>query len=581
MGRVAAFRGPTPRPAWRYKLIQKRWIDPQPIPEAIRQALSDYAPIERALLAGRGLRSLGEAQTYLARRSNQSSDPLAMAGMEQAVDRLLEARQRKQRVVVYGDYDADGTTATALLVEALQAAGVATEWYIPNRFTEGYGLNSAALRSLADDGAELVVSVDCGIRAKRIIERAPVDVIVTDHHLPGEQLPAAVAVLNPHRMDDKYPFKGLSGVGIAYKLAQAVLGEAENGAAEGLLDLVAVGTVADLAPLAEENRRLVWEGLTRLNAAARPGLRALAEFAGYRADSLDARSIGFGLGPRLNAAGRLGDAGEAVRLLLAPAGPEAWERASTLDALNRDRQRLTSESLEVAQQLTQRAPLAKHVRLAVDESFHEGVVGLVASRLAERAYRPALIGVREGSRIRGSARSIPEFHITEALDRCADLLVKYGGHSQAAGFTLESSRLAEFAERMDSIAGSQFEGQDLAPEMQIDAILGFDQLNEQLMLFIDQLEPCGPANPYPLFQSNGVVILAKRAVGADRRHLKLSLRQLGIVFDAIGFRLADRLPELPRVVDLVYRLERNEFRGVVSLQLNVQDIRPGRTSAEG
>lgn len=526
------------------------------------------------------MRTRSQAETFLSRRSEDASDPFALADMPRAVERLLEARRRQQRVVVYGDYDADGATATALLVEALQTAGITTDWYVPNRFAEGYGLNSAALQSLADAGADLVVSVDCGIRASTIIEQSPVEIIVTDHHLPGDRLPPAVAVLNPNRADDGYPFKGLSGVGIAYKLAQAVLDRVGGDGAGQLLDLVAVGTVADLAPLADENRQLVWQGLQRLNSAARPGLRALAEFSGYRANSLSASAIGYGLGPRLNAAGRLADAGQAVRLLLARAGPEAWERASALDALNRDRQRLTNDSLELAQNLAQRRPLAEHVQLAVDESFHEGVVGLVASRLVDEAYRPALVGVREGDRIRGSARSIPEFHITEALDRCADLLTKYGGHAQAAGFTLLSDRLPQFAERLDAIAAEQFAGQELVPELKLDCVLDFDQLNEQLMEFIDRLEPCGAANPPPLFQSNGVVVLSKRQVGAQRRHLKLSLRQRGVVFDAIGFRLGDRMSELPRLVDLVYRLERNDFRGVVSLQLNVQDIRPSQRTAE-
>lgn len=503
-----------------------------------------------------------------------------MADMRIAVDRLLQAKRQQQQVVVYGDYDADGTSATALLVDALQAAGLQVGWYVPNRFREGYGLNLTALQSLADGGAQLVVTVDCGIRAHPVVRSSPVEIIVTDHHLPGSQLPPATAVLNPHRADDAYPFKGLSGVGIAYKLAQAVLGELGMDSQGKLLDLVAVGTVADLAPLAAENRQLVWAGLEQLNRAARPGLRALSEVAGYRQGTLGADSIGYGLGPRLNAAGRLADAGEAVRLLLAPAGPQAWERAAALDALNRDRRLLTSETVARAQELAARERLAENLVLAVGEGFHEGVVGLVASRLAEQAYRPALVGVRDGSSIKGSARSIPEFHITQALDQCADLLLKYGGHAQAAGFSLEAPNLPEFAARLDAAAADAFAETDPVPTLQIDAKLEFPELNEELMRFIDSLEPCGEGNPHPLFQSEAAVVLSKRAVGANRRHLKLSLRQRGVVFDAIAFGMGERLEQLPRLVDLAYRLERNEFRGVVSLQLNVRDLRPSSTGAE-
>jgi len=385
-----------------------------------------------------------------------------------------------------------------------------------------------------------------------------------------------VAALNPHRAGDSYPFKGLSGVGIAFKLAQALLERAGDGSASDLLDLVAVGTVADLAPLQQENRQLVWQGLQVLREAARPGLRALAEFAGYGADALDASAIGFGLGPRLNAAGRLSDAGEAVQLLLSQAGPEAWKRASALDALNKDRQELTNETLDRARELLAVEPLAENLILAFDEGFHQGVVGLVASRLADESYQPALVGVREAGTIHGSARSIPEFHITEALGQCADLLSKFGGHARAAGFSLPVENLHEFAARIDRLAEDQLGGLELAPQLRIDASLDFDELTEGLMGFIDRLEPCGEANPYPTFETSGAVVLTKRAVGARKRHLKLSLRQSGRVFDAIGFRLGDRLRDLPRTVDLVYRLERNTFRGVVGLQLNVLDLRPSR-----
>lgn len=544
------------------------------MPQAIGKALAAYSPIERALLARRGIRSQQQAESFLARQYEGESDPYLMSGMQDAVERLELARREGQQVVVYGDYDADGITATALLFQALERGGLDARWYVPSRFEEGYGLNRDSIGTLADQGAGLIVSVDCGIRDREVVHGSPIDVIVTDHHLPGERLPAAVAVLNPHRDGDPYPFKGLSGVGIAFKLAQALLGRSSDDSVSDLLDLVAVGTVADLAPLQQENRQLVWQGLQVLREAARPGLRALAEFAGYGADTLDASAIGFGLGPRLNAAGRLSDAGEAVRLLLSQAGPEAWERASALDALNKDRQDLTNETLDRARELVDRELLAENLILAVDEGFHQGVVGLVASRLADESYRPALVGVREAGTIHGSARSIPEFHITEALGQCADLLWKFGGHARAAGFSLPAENLNAFSARIAKLAEERLGGLSLAPQLPIDAQLEFSELTEELMGFIDRLEPCGEANPYPTFETSGALVLTKRTVGARRRHLKLSLRQGGRVFDAIGFRLGDRLSNLPRMVDVVYRLERNAFRGVVSLQLNLLDLRP-------
>lgn len=553
---------------------EKRWTLAEPVPAELDRQLPSYSPIERQLLIQRGLVDAKLAERYLQRRYAGDSDPFQLEDMQQAIERVTRARDQGERVAVYGDYDADGITATALMVQTLEAAGLQVDWYIPDRFSEGYGLNAEAIAKLKRAGATLLVSVDCGIRAVETVAQAGIDIIVTDHHLPGMELPPAVAVVNPNREDDSYPFKGLAGVGIAFKFAQALDQGLGLDTSERVLDLVAVGTVADLAPLELENRKLVWQGIQQLNIAARPGLRALAEHAGYGQERpLNASALGFGIGPRLNAAGRIADAKDAVKLLLSRSGPDAWAYAARLEELNRLRQKLTGDMLDQAREIVAQDRLAESLIFAVGPEFHLGVVGLVASQLAEQAYRPALVARIDQGLVTGSARSIPEFHITHALDECADLLLKYGGHRQAAGFTLAAEDMKAFAARMDAIAQERLSGQELRPNLDLAAMLEFSELSDELMDFIESLEPSGAGNPTPVFATEAVVVLSKRAVGARKRHLKLSLRQADRVFDAIAFNFGDRIDTLPRIVDVAYRLERNTFRGVVSLQLNVQDLK--------
>ncbi|MFV1859745.1 MAG: single-stranded-DNA-specific exonuclease RecJ [Anaerolineales bacterium] len=529
------------------------------------------------ILERRGLTTEGAIEAFLNRKYKLETDPSQLSDMDRAIDRLQAARRAGERVVVYGDYDADGTTATALLTQVFSSLGLDTGWYIPNRFTEGYGLNESALAEIHKGGASVVVSVDCGIRSNEIVKSASalgLDFIITDHHLPGPELPPALAVIDPNRADDTYPFKGLAGVGLAYKLAQGLVQSSGGADVEKYLDLVAVGTVADLAPLIDENRVLVAAGIEQLNASPRAGLRALAEFAGYGQGSISSSSIGFGLGPRLNAAGRLADASLAVQLLLATEGSEAWEHAGKLDRLNRERRQLTTETLERARTLAQEQPQSENLLMAADDEFHEGVLGLVAGRLADEFYRPALVARIEGNVLRGSARSIPEFHITEALQACDDLLLRFGGHAQAAGFSLLTENRQAFVTRLSELAGDRLAGLDLRPRLEIDADVNFDELDEELMAFIDRLQPCGQANPYPVFSTAGVEVHSKRTVGQGGRHIKLTVRHAGRVFDAIAFGFGEQAAALPDRLELAYRLERNEFRGVVSLQLNVQDLRP-------
>lgn len=552
----------------------KRWIRPEPLKKGAR---AGHTPAQQAILARRGLTTKPEIEAFLDKRYEQSTDPFQLSDMDRAVERLQSARQADERVVVFGDYDADGTTSTALLSGVLQSLGFETDWYIPSRFTEGYGLNESALSALRNGGAAVVVSVDCGIRSNGEVEfanREGLDVIITDHHLPGPELPPAAAVVDPNREDDRYPFKGLAGVGVAYKLAEALIQASGGEKLTEHLDLLAVGTIADLAPLTDENRHLVAAGIEQLNAATRPGLRALSEFAGYKQGSIDSSSIGFGLGPRLNAAGRIADARVAVELLLAKDGSAAWESAGKLDRFNRERQDLTIEALELARTIALENRQSEDLLVATDAEFHEGVVGLAAGRLMDEFYRPALVARLADGVLRGSARSIPEFHITEALQACSDLLIKFGGHAQAAGFSLLAENREPFVSRLSELAANALSGLELMPSLEIDAELDFNELDDELMAFIDRLQPCGQANPYPVFSTSGVEILSKRVVGKGGRHLKLTVGQSGKVFDAIAFGFGKQIGELSERLEMAYRLERNEFRGVVSLQLNVQDLRP-------
>jgi single-stranded-DNA-specific exonuclease len=561
-------------------MMQKIWTLPPAIPVEIEAALRVWSPLQSRLLALRGAQNVDQAELFLRRLTPHSTDPFGLKDMQLAVDRIQAAIKQRELVVVYGDYDADGVTSTALLTSALSQLGAKVTWYVPDRFHEGYGLNERAVQKLADEGATLIVTVDCGIRAHaqtRYANNLGVDVIVTDHHLPDESLPEALAVIDPKQGDDDYPYDGFAGVGLAYKLVEALYESAGRDDTAQFLELVAIGTIADLAPLRSENRMLVSLGLENLNASNRMGCLALIELAGYRQGNLDSSSVGFGLGPRINAAGRMEHARHAVELLLTQDEFRAKELALRLNDYNNKRRRITVENLELARQQSVADGSIPMLILASHADYHEGVVGLAASRLVDEFYRPAML-IKESAKIhKGSARSIPEFHITNALDQCGDLLVKHGGHASAAGFSIKKENLSDFHEKMAELATAQLEGEDLRPKIELEAEVEFSELTDELMEFLDQLAPFGEGNPSPLFGTRNAQVLSKRVVGADRRHLKLSLRQGNRVFDAIAFGLAELYSSLGREVDIAYRFERNEFKGIQTMQLNMRDIR----NAEG
>ena len=512
-------------------------------------------------------------------------DPFQLLGMPEAVERLCRAIGAGEPIAVYGDFDADGVTGTALLVLALRALGAEARPYIPHRVEEGYGLNEEALTALASQGVKVVVTVDCGIRSPDEVAHAiglGMDVIVTDHHSLGPSLPSAVAVINPLQPDCPYPYKHLAGVGLSFKLAQALLRTDQQSPGEkrceleeeDLLGLAALGTVADLVPLTGENRSIVIRGLLQLNTSPRPGLDALIRQTGVTSGRVDTSAIGFGLAPRLNAAGRIAHSKLAYQLLTTEYPGEAERLARQLDQLNKDRRQMTSDSSQAARRLLLAEGADQPLLFVAGSDFPPGVVGLIASRLAEEYYRPAVVVEQGEEESRGSARSIPEFHITQALERCAHLLVRYGGHQAAAGFTVRTRDLPQLKACLVEQAARELEGQQLVSVLNVDAQVPLSEMGWPLWESLQKLEPFGLGNREPLFASLNLQLRDSRAVGTDGAHLKVLLSDGDGVWDGIAFRQGDWIGHLPNRVDVAYHLQLNEWRGERRLQLNVQDIRP-------
>lgn len=558
---------------------RKRWVIPPRIPGDSEQALGVFHPVLRQTLYNLGYADQASALSYLNAEPPSGTEPWNLLGMNEAVERLTHAIRSGQPVVVYGDYDVDGVTATALLTLVIRRLGGSVQPYIPNRFDEGYGLNMEALSSLKEEGAKIVVTVDCGIRSLAEAEFAKengLEMIISDHHHPGAELPPALAVINPKQSGDSYPEKELAGVGLAYKLAAALIEKLQPDQIDpkSFLDLVALGTVADLAPLQGENRALVREGLRWLRHAQRQGLLSLMGVARLRPMSITASDIGFGLGPRLNAAGRLDSAHAALNLLMTDDVFEAGYLAQQLEVQNRERQRITHDIMEQAEALALESDPDASLLFAAHPDFNAGVVGLAASRLNEAYYRPAIVAHANDEYTRGSCRSIPEFHITEALDQCADLLVRYGGHKAAAGFTVLNHNLPLLVERLKSIAAAQLEGKDLRPTIKIDQEIALRDLDAEAYKALMLMEPTGYGNPQAIFASRDLRVVHSRPVGRDGSHLKMIVSDDYVTFDAIAFRQGHLQEQMPDRLDLAYIFETNEYNGRVSFQLRVKDLKP-------
>jgi single-stranded-DNA-specific exonuclease len=561
----------------------KRWqIAPIITPQA-HESLVKFPSILRQVLFNRGYATDAKARAFLKAETDSDTDPFQMTGMEQGTVRIQHAIQQKEPIAVYGDYDVDGVTATVLLVQTLQALGGNARPYIPKRMDEGYGLNPKALDLLKDDGVRLVITVDSGIRSPAEASYARsigLDLIISDHHQPAEgELPFALAVINPKQPGDRYPEKDLAGVGVAYKIAQALLSRNEKSnkdiQLEDLLDLVALGTVADLVPLIGENRVLVRKGLQKIRETKRQGLFSLAAVSDLTLARASASSIGFVLGPRLNAAGRLESALAAYDLLTSTDLKRAGELAQQLNIQNRQRQELTRKIQDEAELIVQADDPNAPLLFAVSPDFNSGVVGLAAARLVETYYRPAVVGqiLEEEGITRCSCRSIPEFQITQALDKCKDLLIRYGGHAAAAGFTVSNENLDALKKRLKSIAEEQIGSKHLQQTLNADAEVPLSELHSELLKYLDYLQPTGYGNPEAVFVTRNVRVTHSRTVGAEGKHLKLTVTDGLVTFDAIGFRLGHLQAELPLNVDLIYTFESNEYNGRASLQLNLKDVK--------
>jgi len=564
--------------------VLTRWTVARPAPTDFLARFPDISPIVVQVLYNRNIREPDQVRAFMAGEMSLY-DPFRLKGMSTAVERIGQAIEDGERIAVYGDFDADGVTSTALLTQTLRALGASVAPYIPDRVDEGYGLNTDALSNLASRGASLIVTVDCGIRSGDEVtygNHLGLDIVITDHHSVGPNFPPALAVINPKQPGCKYPFKGLAGVGVAFKLAQALLKSAplvtDNRTSlheEHLLDLVALGTVADVVPLVDENRSLVQRGLVQLNTPRRKGIQALMDRAGVKPGYVNSTAIGFMLGPRINAAGRLHTAMLAYNLLMTRDPTRASSYADELHQLNQERQRLTLEATEHARaQVVDEAGNVPHLLLAASPDFKSGIVGLVASRLTEEFYRPSVVLERGEDESRASCRSIPEFHITRALDECANLLIRHGGHAAAAGFAVRNENLPALQERLQAIARRELEESELIPKLEIDAELTLGPDLYSLYDQLDRLQPFGESNPAPTFVSQGLRVGRWQAIGSDGQHLKLAVSDGQSWWDAIAFHRGGEANELPDQIDLAYQLDMNEWNGQKRLQLVVQDWRP-------
>jgi single-stranded-DNA-specific exonuclease len=539
------------------------------------------SPLVATLLQQRGIADLEQGRLYLSSRLADMPDPFLMADMESAVVRLCTAVEKGERIAVHGDYDVDGITASALLVENLRSFGASVDYYIPLRLVDGYGLSGEALQRAADSGAKLAVSVDCGVSAHdeaRLAKELGLDLIITDHHQPPEQLPEALAVINPHRSDCDFPDKGLAGVGVAFMLLVALrsrlrqqgwFAERSEPDLRRSLDLVALGTIADIAPLSGLNRILVKAGLAVLNQGLRPGIAALREVADVK--EVNCGSVGFRLAPRLNAAGRLQDAAQGVALLLEPSPARALESAHQLDDCNRQRQAIEQRTLEQAlEQLTETYDPARRSIVLADPEWHSGVIGIVASRLVERFYRPTVLIAVDNGMGKGSARSIRGFHLYRALHDCQQQLNAYGGHAFAAGLSIPADNIEAFAAAFEAVADEELSDDQLQPRHLFDQEVLLEELTLETVTELDLLAPFGMGNPQPLLVARNLRAQQVQVLGD--KHLRFTVRQGGYSQACIAFGMAERIGELAGEFDLLFTPDVNQWRGRSSVQLKVKDF---------
>jgi single-stranded-DNA-specific exonuclease len=567
-----------------------RWLFPAPEPDraAILSAELGVGSLAAKVLAARGFTDAESGRRFLHPSLGDLHDPFGLRDMETAVTRLRSAIAGGEGILIYGDYDVDGTTAVVLLMTAIRLAGGTALYHVPHRLKDGYGMRSEVVEVAATRGVKLIVSVDTGIRAAEVVVRAAelgIAVIVTDHHLPEAELPPALAVINPNRRDCSYPNKDLCGAGVAFKLAQALLARSGWPAerlvrtSESLLKLVAIATVADVVPLTGENRVMVKHGLDGLGDARNPGLRALLKVAGFGEGAApSARQVAFQLAPRINAAGRMDTAQSVIELFLTPDLARARELAQQLHDQNAERRQVEDAIRDTCEQLPVEALAAALVYYA--EDWHRGVLGIVASRLVERLHRPVFVLGRneEDGMAQGSGRSIPAFHLLDALESMSDLFVHFGGHKYAAGVTLEPARVEEFRRRFNAYAAARLGPEDFAPRLEIDAVVDFGEITDSAIADVFALAPFGHGNPPPLFAARAVEVAAAPVVMKEK-HLRIAVRQNGRSLTLKAWNFAGRAAEFATGarIDVAFRLEEDAYsaaRGYPGWAAILQDARP-------
>ena len=574
----------TSRAETRLRPPEASWTQAKPPDPGVVSALSEALRLPQvvcSVLVARGLSEVEVAKRFLRPRLEHLHDPSSIADGLLAAERIVQAIGSGEKILVHGDYDVDGICATALFTRWLRHLGAVVVPFVPHRLRDGYDFSDAGLSRAREAHAGLVVTADCGTVAHGTIDRARsagIDVVVTDHHAVGPSLPNAVAVVNPQRTDCPYPEKGLCGTGLAYKVCQLV-GVAAGAGSDELaeyLDLVALATVADLVPLKGENRILVTYGLRRFAGSRVAGLDALLKVAGVSAEGVNAGQLGYVVAPRINAAGRIGDSDDALRLLLTDDGAEAMTLANRLDVTNMRRREEDRRTLDEALGILadEYDPDRDFGVVLASQGWHPGVIGIVASRVAERIHRPVVLVALDGERGRGSARSIPGFHLYEALAECSEHMQRFGGHRQAAGMDVDRAAVPELRAAFNSAARSRLEPEELHPRLRPDLELSLPDIDLQLVHWMGYLGPHGMGNPGPLFVSRGVCLDAPRVVGEN--HLKVSVVQGRARLDAIGFGLADRFPIDSlgsEFHDVLFRLDRNEWRGKARPQARLIDLR--------
>ncbi|MBN1693228.1 MAG: single-stranded-DNA-specific exonuclease RecJ [Dehalococcoidales bacterium] len=541
-----------------------------------KDSQSSYPPLLIQLLHNRGVTRPEDIQSFLASDRSSMGDPLLFPDMEKAVARIKRALLKGETVGVYGDFDADGMTATAVLVQGLSLLQGKTIPYIPHRQTEGHGLTISALNKLHEQGASLVISVDCGVTDAAEVKKATdagLDIIITDHHSPPEKIPEALAIINPKLNDSRYPYDNLAGVGVAFKLLQALFRSLEKEEQiDTMTDLVAIGTIADMSPPLGENRFLIKEGLKNINANPRPGIRELIKQTRLEEGKINADRIAWVIAPCLNAAGRLADGLTGYNLLMTESDKEAQELAAWLAQKNEERQRLTTATLEKAREQVIAMGLPP-LLITADTEYPMGIAGLVASRLVEEFYRPSIVIHIADTECHGSCRSIPEFDIIAALNNFSRYFTRFGGHAAAAGFTMPTKDLPQMEQELSAFVTEKLAGVELRPHLNIDAEVKLNELGGDTYPTTQLLAPFGHGNPVPTFMSRGVEVLERRTMGNGNEHLRMRLKQGGSIWDCVAFRLGNHQKEFAPRIDIVYNLEVDNWRGKNQLRLNILDFK--------